>query len=51
MKIHTSVSVMIRLLLWFVMIGGTVNSISEDRGTQLFDNVYTTVHTNIVSLG
>ena len=37
MKIHTSVSVLIRLFLWSVMlIGGAVYAIAEDRYSPLF---------------
>ncbi len=39
MKLHTSVSVVIRLFLWFVMlIGGAVYSISKDWHAPLFAN-------------
>jgi len=41
MKIHTSLSVVIRLFLWFVMIiGGAVYSIAKDWGTELFESVW-----------
>lgn len=41
MKIHTSLSVAIRLFLWFVMIiGGAVYSLAKDRGTELFESVW-----------
>jgi protein-S-isoprenylcysteine O-methyltransferase Ste14 len=41
MKIHTSLSVAIRLFLWFVMIiGGAVYSLAQDWGTELFENIW-----------
>jgi len=41
MKIHTSFSVLIRILLWLIMIiGGAVYSISKDFETTLFENVF-----------
>jgi len=41
MKIHTSLSVAIRLFLWLVMIiGGAVYSIAKDWGTGLFESVW-----------
>ena len=40
MKLDTSVSVVIRLFLWFVMlIGGAVYSLSKDWYTALFSNI------------
>jgi len=40
MKIHTSFSVVIRLLLWFVMIvGGTVYALIRDWNTPLFSSI------------
>ena len=51
MKIHTSVSVMIRLFLWFVMmIGGAVYSLSKDRGTELFENAWFHLFTAIAGV-
>ncbi len=39
MKIHTSLSIVIRLFLWFVMmIGGAVYSLSKDWDTEFFKN-------------
>ena len=40
MQIRTSLSVVIRLLLWFVMIaGGTVYSLYQDWNTAIFSNI------------
>jgi len=40
MKIHTSLSVVIRLFLWFVMIiGGAVYSLAKDWDIPLFSNI------------
>ncbi len=41
MKVHTSFSVVIRLLLWFVMIvGGTVYALISDWHNPLFTNLF-----------
>ena len=41
MNIHTSISVVIRLFLWFMMmIGGALYSLSKDWDTLLFKNVW-----------
>jgi len=41
MKIHTSLSVVIRLFLWFLMlIGGAIYTVAKDWDTVLFSNVW-----------
>ena len=46
MQIKTSLSVVIRLFLWFVMIiGGAVYALTEDRYSPLFGNVWFHVFT------
>jgi protein-S-isoprenylcysteine O-methyltransferase Ste14 len=41
MKIHTSLSVVIRIILWLIMIiGGAIYSIAKDLETTLFENVF-----------
>ncbi len=41
MKLHTSLSVVIRLILWFLMlVGGAVYAIPKDWGTTLFSNLW-----------
>jgi len=51
MKIHTSVSVIIRLFLWLVMmIGGAVYSFTKDWGTELFESVWFHLLTAIVGM-
>ena len=51
MKIHTSVSVVIRLLLWLVMIvGGAVYSLSRDWDTELFESIWFHILTVMVGI-
>ena len=51
MKIHTSVSVLIRLFLWFVMIiGGAVYALSKDWYSPLFGNVWFHLFTAIAGV-
>ena len=51
MKIHTSLSVVIRILLWLIMIiGGAIYSVVEDWGTPLFENILFHLCTSIMGI-
>ncbi len=51
MKLNTSVSVVIRVFLWFVMlIGGAILSIYQDLNNPLFNNIFFHISTALVGI-
>jgi protein-S-isoprenylcysteine O-methyltransferase Ste14 len=51
MKIHTSLSVVMRISLWFILIiGGAIYSIAKDWGTPLFVNILFHIFTATIGI-